>query len=190
MNHAKWTVRRSSHVRRDRWISLREDECVTPEGVVVAPYYVVEYPDWVHVVALDDHDRLLLVRQYRHGTAEFTLELPAGRIDRADADALAAGARELAEETGCAARALRLLAVHAANPANQTNRIHTVLAEGVRQVQAPSDDPRERIEVVWLSLDQAVARALSGEMQTLFQVGSLLLALAATGRTAMVNPPR
>lgn len=92
MNHAKWTVRRSSHVCRDRWITLREDECVTPEGVVVAPYYVVEYPDWVHVVALDDHDRLLLVRQYRHGTAEFTLELPAGRIDRADADALAAGA--------------------------------------------------------------------------------------------------
>ncbi len=190
MTDTKWTVRRSTYVRKDRWIALREDECVTQEGTVVAPYYVTEYPDWVHVVALDEHDHLLLVRQYRHGMGGVTLELPAGRIDPADADAVAAGARELIEETGCAAARLRLLGMHWANPANQSNRIHTVLAEGVRQVRAPDDDPRERIELLRVPLDRALAMAMSGEMPTLFQIGSLLLALVETGRMAGLTAPR
>jgi 8-oxo-dGDP phosphatase len=182
LSEQKWTVLKSSYVLKDGWIAVRADRCLTDEGVVVEPYYVVEYPDWVHVVALDDEDRLLLVRQYRHGMADFTLELPAGKIDPEDADAMTAGARELREETGYASDRMSLLSVHWANPANQNNRIHTVLAEGVRHVQAAHDDPHERVEVVWLPLDEAIAKVRSGEMPTLFQIGSLLLALLETGR--------
>jgi 8-oxo-dGTP pyrophosphatase MutT (NUDIX family) len=188
MSIDRWTVRRSGYVRKDRWIALREDECVTAEGEVIAPYYVVEYPDWVHVVAFDQDNRLLLVRQYRHGSGEITLELPAGKIDAEDRDPVEAGARELAEETGCEARELRLLGAHYANPANQNNRIHTVLAEGVRQTSAPKDDPGERVDSVWVSLDEALRLARSGGMPTLFQVGSLLLALEQTGR--LTRPSR
>jgi 8-oxo-dGDP phosphatase len=178
----KWTVRRSSYVRNDRWIGLREDECVTAAGAVVAPYYVVEYPDWVQVAAFDDEDRVLLVRQYRHGSGEITLELPAGRIDPEDRDAAAAGARELFEETGCEATSITLLSVHWANPATQSNRIHTVLAEGVRQTGEPKHDPTEEVEAVWLPIDEAVGMAMRGELPHLAQVGSLLLALRQSGR--------
>jgi 16S rRNA processing protein RimM len=47
----KWRVTASRQVHKDRWISLRADDCVTDEGAVVAPFYVLEYPDWVDVVA-------------------------------------------------------------------------------------------------------------------------------------------
>jgi 8-oxo-dGTP pyrophosphatase MutT (NUDIX family) len=170
-----YKVLRSRHVLETPWISVREDAFVTPEGVVHEPYYVVEYPDWVHVVAIDDARRLLLVRQYRHGMGGETLELPAGKIDATDAGPEAAAARELLEETGCAARRLRLIATHWANPANQNNRIFTVLAEGVTPIQAAADDPHERVETVWTPLDRAVETAKA--MPALFQSGSLLLAL-------------
>ncbi|PWB82401.1 MAG: NUDIX hydrolase, partial [Methylocystaceae bacterium] len=43
-----WEVRASRRLLHDRWISLRADHCVTQRGVVLDPYYVLEYPDWVH----------------------------------------------------------------------------------------------------------------------------------------------
>lgn len=176
MSEDGYRVLGSRHVLETPWIAVREDAFVTPEGVVHQPYYVVEYPDWVHVVAVDDARRLLLARQYRHGMGAITLELPAGKIDADDAGPEAAAARELLEETGCAARSLRLIGTHWANPANQNNRIFTVLAEGVHPVRAPVDDPHERVETEWRPLDQAVEIAKA--MPALFQSGSLLLALA------------
>jgi 8-oxo-dGTP pyrophosphatase MutT (NUDIX family) len=166
----------SRRVLETPWITVREDAFVSPEGVVHSPYYVAEYPDWVHVVAVDDARRLLFVRQYRHGSGAVTLELPAGKIDESDASPEAAAARELLEETGCAARSLRLIGTHWANPASQNNRIFTVLAEGVHQVQAPLDDPHERVETEWRPLDRALETARA--MPALFQAGSLLLALS------------
>jgi len=99
-------VTRSRHVYRDRWISVRADDCVTASGVEVKPFYVLEYPDWVHVVAVDRYDHILLVRQYRHGLGEVSLELPGGMMDRMDVDPVAAGMRELLEETGTGAKRL------------------------------------------------------------------------------------
>ena len=66
----KWRVTGSRYVHKDRWIAVRADDCVTEDGVSVAPYYVLEYPDWVEIVALDADDNLLLVRQYRHGVGD------------------------------------------------------------------------------------------------------------------------
>lgn len=177
MSDDGYRVLSSRHVLETPWIAVREDAFAAPDGTVHSPYYVVEYPDWVHVVAVDDARRLLLVRQYRHGMGAMTLELPAGKIDPADAGPLQAASRELLEETGCAARTLRLMGAHWANPANQNNRIFTVLAEGVSRVQAPLDDPHERVESVWTPL--AEARATAQAMPALFQAGSLLLALDA-----------
>ena len=68
---------------------MRADDCETASGIAVSPYYIVEYPDWVQVVAIDQHDHVLLVRQYRHGLGEFSLELPAGNMDAPERDPLA-----------------------------------------------------------------------------------------------------
>jgi 8-oxo-dGTP pyrophosphatase MutT (NUDIX family) len=57
---------------------------MTPSGVAIAPFYLLEYPDWVHVIAIDTDDHVLLVRQYRHGYGGPNLELPGGVVDAAD----------------------------------------------------------------------------------------------------------
>ncbi|MGR4865511.1 NUDIX hydrolase [Caulobacter sp. LARHSG274] len=182
----KWRVTASRYVHKDRWIAVRADDCVTEEGVSIAPYYVLEYPDWVHVVALDAAHNVLLIRQYRHGLGDFSLELPAGAMDAADADPLAAAARELLEETGHAGD-LSLVGRTAPNPAIQTNQIHTVVARNIVHVAAPADDPTERIELLWVPASEAIRLALDGEMVTAIQVASLLAGLVHAG-VATIKP--
>jgi 8-oxo-dGTP pyrophosphatase MutT (NUDIX family) len=180
----KGRVTGSRYVHKDRWIAVRADDCVTEDGVSVAPYYVLEYPDWVEIVALDADDNLLLVRQYRHGIADFSIELPAGGMDPSDADPCTAAARELLEETGCAGD---MVWVGDARPNASThaNRAHIVLARNVVRVAAPKNDPTERIEPFWVPAAEALRMALAGELDVGMHVGSLLRGLAHAGVVTM-----
>ncbi len=175
----KWKVHRSRHIFRDRWVSLRADDCVTPSGVEVAPYYVLEYPDWVHVVAVDAGDHVLLVRQYRHGYGGPTLELPGGVVDASDDSPATATARELAEETGYAAEKLRLLASLSPNPATHTNRVHVVLAQPAFCAGPATPELSEEIALVRVPAAEAVTMALGGDMVHAQHVGMLMIGLNA-----------
>lgn len=180
-----WTVKTSRDVIRDRWIGLRADDCVTADGVEVAPYYVLEYPDWVHVVALDDEDHIILVEQYRHGYGGMSLEVPAGAIDRDDSSPVAAAARELEEETGYVAERWRSFGKHSPNPATHTNFCHTVLAQGVRLSGRMLNDPTEQIKVVRVPVKEAIRLAADGTITNAMQIASLALALSAIGKWSL-----
>ncbi|WP_262296308.1 NUDIX hydrolase [Microvirga sesbaniae] len=176
-----WTVNRSRHIFRDRWVSLRADDCVTSSGTEIAPFYVLEYPDWVHVVAIDSEDHVLLVQQYRHGYGGLTLELPGGVLDTTDSDPVAAAARELMEETGYAAETLRLLASLSPNPATHTNRVHVVLGHPVRFIKPATPEASEDIALVRVPAAEAAAMALRGELTHAQHTGLLMIGLKAAG---------
>ncbi|MGB0581764.1 MAG: NUDIX domain-containing protein, partial [Limisphaerales bacterium] len=80
-----WTVSESRHVVTSPWMNLRADVCETADGVKLDPFYVMEAPDWVHIVPFDSDDRLLVTRQYRHGNEQIQWEIPCGMVDEADA---------------------------------------------------------------------------------------------------------
>ena len=185
----KWRVTASRYVQKDHWIALRADDCVTEDGVPIAPYYVLEYPDWVEVVALDVDDNVLLVRQYRHAMGGFTIELPAGGMDPTDTDPSVAAARELLEETGCAG-VVSYVGEARPNAGTHTNRVHTLLARDAVQVAEPKDDPAERIERFWVPAAEAVRMALAGELVVAMHVASLLRALVHAGVATVALPPR
>lgn len=126
---------------------VREDQAEHPRTGSVRPYVCLESPDWVNVVALTDDGQLVLVRQWRHGTRRFELELPAGVIEEGETPEQAA-ARELREETGYTAERWSRLGAVAPNAAFQDNRCYTVLAEGCRKTAETSFDEGEDIEVV------------------------------------------
>lgn len=185
----RWTVSRSHYVVRDQWVTLRADDCTTASGVEVAPFYVLEYPDWVHVVALDSDNHVLLVRQYRHGFGGSTLELPGGVMDATDESPVITAARELAEETGYTAQTLNLLASLSPNPATHTNRVHVVLARPALLTGRPAPDPAENITLVRMPLNDAVQMALRGEMMHAQHVGLLMIGLQAAGLLAPALQP-
>lgn len=109
-------------------------------------FIVIESRDWINVIARTPSGDLVLVKQFRFGTESFTLELPGGMCDP-DETPLRAAKRELREETGYEAEKWIPLGYVEPNPALQTNRCHTFLAEGAIKVGELKLDEHERIEV-------------------------------------------
>jgi 8-oxo-dGTP pyrophosphatase MutT (NUDIX family) len=179
----RWRTVRSETLLKDRWIDLRADHCITPDGVEISPYYVLSYPDWVHVVAITSAASLVLVRQYRHAAGQSLLELPGGAVDAGDASLEEAARRELVEETGFTAPRWELISSLHPNPATHTNRVHGFLALDARSERPQSLDAGEGDLTVELHDIPAVLDGLrSGMLGQAMHVSLLLLALAAAGR--------
>ncbi|MDP9178998.1 MAG: NUDIX hydrolase, partial [Gemmatimonadota bacterium] len=84
MTIALWNTVDSIVTYKDRWLTVRSDRCVTADGAIIAPYHVLEYPDWVHIIALTVRNEIVLVEQYRHAVGAILTELPAGSMEPAD----------------------------------------------------------------------------------------------------------
>lgn len=183
-----WTTTHSEILIEDRWIRLRADRLQNRDGLEIAPWYVLDYPDWCVVVALTEDQRLVLVRQWRHGAQSWSLELPSGVIDREDADPMAAARRELLEETGHGGGAWRYLYAGHANPALQTNRLHVVLATGIRPVAPATPEPTELISVECLSVAAVLEGLQRGLIGQAMHVGAICMGLAAAGCIKLETP--
>jgi 8-oxo-dGTP pyrophosphatase MutT (NUDIX family) len=121
----------------------------------------VGHPGAAAVVALDAAGRLCMVRQYRHGIADFLWEIPAGKLDPGEAPE-ACAVRELAEETGIAAQRWTSLGQYLPAPGIFTELIHLYLARDL-SVGAPAPDADEDLELQWLPLSDALAKVQRGE---------------------------
>ncbi len=108
--------------------------------------------DWVNVVALTSDGRLLLVKQYRHGTDAVTIEIPGGAVDPGEDPAVAA-ARELEEETGFRPGTLSLLGRVEPNPAFIDNSCWTYLALSCTEDGTLQPDGTEEIEISSTTVD-------------------------------------
>ncbi|MBB3656710.1 8-oxo-dGTP pyrophosphatase MutT (NUDIX family) [Rhizobium sp. BK650] len=178
-----WKVLETRTILQDRWLNLRADDCLTPDGVTISPYYVMSYPDWVNIVAITPDDRLLLVRQYRHAAAKFFLEIPGGGLDERDTDTEKAARRELEEETGYIAQNWQLISSLYPNPASHTNRLHTYLATGAeRRYEQRLDAGEEGLTVHALPIAEVLDGLQTGLIGQALHVSSILLALQTAGR--------
>ncbi|PDT28743.1 DNA mismatch repair protein MutT [Rhizobium sp. L9] len=161
-----WSVTASRITYEDRWIRLRSDDCVTAEGIVVAPFHVLDYPDWINVIPLMPDGRVLLTREYRHGRAEIVLGLVAGGVEPADIEAgdaaMAAARRELREETGYDASTFVKLLTSYPNAANHSNIVTSWLAFGLNRSGEPSFDPGEKVDMLFADLADILADLRSG----------------------------
>jgi ADP-ribose pyrophosphatase len=137
-------------------------------------FVVIQSPDWVNVLALTVEGRLVLVRQFRFGVADFSLEIPGGVMDPGE-DPIAAGLRELREETGYGGAHARLLGSVHPNPAIQSNRCHFVLVDGVETGHALEWDVDEEIEIVTAPVEEVLALARNGGITHALVLNALFL---------------
>lgn len=148
--------------------------------------FLLDTLDWANVVALTDADELLLVNQYRHGSGAFSLEIPGGVIDPGE-EPMAAIVRELREETGHQAESVQEVAAINPNPALFTNRCHTFLATGCREVGPVQQDDGEDLEVIKLPRWELRERVLGGEVYNAVVLSALYLCDQYLGREG--RPP-
>lgn len=181
MSVTPWTPGPRRELARTRVLTLFEQrfECVDhPERS--GEFTVIECVDWVNVAALTPQRELVLIEQFRFGTAENTLELPGGMIDPGE-DPVAAGVRELLEETGYAGPGARRVATLDANPAILTNRVFTVLVEDAVRTAEPSLDEHEQISVRTVPLADVPAMIGRGEITHTVVIAGLLCVLDELG---------
>ncbi len=152
-------------VRRDTWR--------VPSGRT-HDFEVVETPDAVVIVPIDDDGNVLMVRQHRVGTDHVLLELPAGGIDKGETPEEGAQ-RELREETGHAAGRLRPLIDFWTVPGFGTERMYAFLATDLREDPLPADED-EGLTLERMPFAEAVAAARDGRIPDVKSIAALLLA--------------
>ena len=109
MPNRSWTLLGSRDVSDERIFRLRHDRYRFEPNGVERDFVVMDTPSWVNVVPVTAEGRVVLIRQYRHGIRDVTIEMPGGMIDPGESPE-AAARRELQEETGYTAESLRFLA--------------------------------------------------------------------------------
>ncbi|WP_018615022.1 NUDIX hydrolase [Segetibacter koreensis] len=150
----KWETISSEYIFRDTWLYARKDRCIRPDGKIVDPYYVMEYPDWVTGLALTKDEKVILVRQYRHALGEVCLELPGGCVDKTDKNFEEAIRREFLEETGYSFETAEYLGRSSANPSTNSNTLHMFLLLGGEKVQSQQLDANEEIDILIVSFEE------------------------------------
>ena len=128
-----WTILESEYLIRRPWLTARKDRVRLPNGVENEEYYVLEYPDWVNVVALTRDGHFLMERQYRHGLQLTCYEICAG-VCEAGETPLESAQRELYEETGYGGGTWTPWMDISANASTMTNLTHCFLATDVEPV--------------------------------------------------------
>ncbi|WP_243794115.1 NUDIX hydrolase [Saccharopolyspora gloriosae] len=177
----------STDVYVGKILALRADEVAMPGGGR-ARREVVEHLGAVSVVALDEHDQVVLIHQYRYPMGRRLWELPAGLLDVADEDPLRTAQRELAEEVGLAAESWSVLADIASSPGFTDQSERVFLASSLTDVGRPVATGDEEADLVIrrFPFDEAVRMVFSGEIVNAPAVAGLLAAHAV--RTGAVEP--
>jgi ADP-ribose pyrophosphatase len=170
---------------------VREDVELGAAGTVTREY--LDHPGAVAIVALDDADRVLLLRQYRHPVRAFLWEVPAGLLDVEGEPPRDAAARELAEEADLAAVRWDVLVDFTTTPGASNEALRVFLARDLSPV--PHHELHRRtgeeadMEQAWVPLDEAVALVLGGGVHNPSAVVGILAAAASrAGGWASLRP--
>ncbi len=171
-----WPLVGSERVFDAGLFSVTRDRASSPRTGGQHDFYLLHMVDWLMAVPLTVEGKLVMVRQYRHGSRAASLELPGGLHDAENEEPDAGAARELEEETGFAGGKLSMLGQLRPQPALMSNRIWIYLAKDVCKTREARPDAGEDIEVVLLETQDARRRVASGEIDNAMTVAALALA--------------
>ncbi len=167
-----WKVLDSEYLIKRPWLTARRDKVELPDGRIIEEYYVLEYPDWVNVIAITEDGQIIMERQYRHALGINSIELPCGVMENGE-EPLEAAKRELLEETGYGGGEWSKLMTIAPNPSSMTNLTHCFLAVGVKKIAEQSLDATEELSVHLMSEAEVKALLENGEVLQALMIAPL-----------------
>lgn len=168
--HRPWKVLNSKNILHlGPWLSVRQETVELPSGKQIPTWFVLEFPDWINVIALTKEGEFVMIDQYRHALGETHYELVAGVVDKGETP-LHAAQRELLEETGFGGGEWSEFMVLSPNPTNHNNLSYTFLAIGVERLSQPHQEETEDIRTHIMS---------STEVRSLLEQGEIVQALHA-----------
>jgi ADP-ribose pyrophosphatase len=169
----QWTVLEPAKVVwANDWIKILGVPVRLPTGVETQ-FYMMDAPDGVAVLAVDDQRRAILTRQYRPALGKIVLELPAGQVETGEPHS-GTGLREVAEETGIHIKDMQYLGSFYRNPAKDTGSMHVYFARAAG-LASPQQERFECLEPIRVPIDDLFARILNYEIQDVTTVFAALM---------------
>jgi len=169
-----WELVESHEDRSYGLFSVSINRCRSPRTGNVHEFQVLRSPDWVAVVALTSDDKMVMVRQFRHGTRELSLEPPGGLV-KGGKTPEQSGLEELEEETGYRASSLELLGWMHPMPALFTNRLYVYLARDCQPTGRLDPDETEEVETVLVPVQEVREYVRSGKIRCGVMIAALHL---------------
>ena len=164
LKNRKWKVLQSERIiNKGTWLNVRQEKVQLPSGNIVPEWFVLEFPDWVNVIAITKEGDFVMEDQYRHAIGETHFEIVAGVVDPGETP-LEAAKRELSEETGFGGGEWRLFMELSPNPTNHTNKSYTFLATGVERQTEQHQEASEDIHVDILTREEVRELLRSGQI--------------------------
>ena len=189
-----WEVRKRVELGRGRVSAFVDETIATPSGEVITRQYLT-HPGAVAVVCWDEeHDTIVVVRQYRHPVRYELVEIPAGLLDMAGEDHVAAARRELAEEAELAAGRWNVLVDITTTPGACEESLRIYLARDPRNTSRPDgfvlEGEEAHMRSEWVQREDLVEAVLAGQCQSPTLVAGILALETArlSGRIDQLRP--
>lgn len=164
LENRKWKVLTSEKLlNKGTWMNLRMEKVQLPSGAIVPEWFVLEFPDWVNVIAITKDGHFVMEDQYRHALGQTHYELVAGVVDPGETP-LEAAKRELSEESGYGGGEWELFLTASPNPTNHTNMSYTFLATGVEKTSDQHQEPTEDIHVDVFTREEVLELLHTGQI--------------------------
>ena len=176
-----WKQVSTEYLVQESWFKFRRDEVLKSNGSVMPAYYVLEYSNWASVFPVTTDGKVILVRQYRYGIGQWSIEVPGGIMDPHETDPLEAGKRELLEETGYTCKEITQVAVVAPNPATANNLMYCFLATGCELTHQQEFDEHEELEVMLVSIPELKQMLRENKILQSLHVTTMMYALEKLG---------
>ena len=171
-----WKIVDSQLAMDCKVFSVYRERVISPRTRKEVEIYRLTSNNWVNIIPITPEGNIVMVKQYRHGTRSFTLEVPGGLIDDSDTSPVEAGKRELLEETGYTSDHIELVGGMAPQPAIFNNILYTCVARDVRKVAEQNLDEGEDIDIKILSPSEIKDLISEGVINHALVIASLALA--------------
>ena len=176
-----WQQISSEYLVEESWFKFRKDQVLKSNGEIMPAYYVLEYTNWATVFPVTTDGKVILVKQYRYGLGQWSIEVPGGIMDAHETNPLEAGKRELLEETGYSCKEIVQVAVVAPNPATANNLMYCFLATGCELTHQQEFDEHEELEVMLVTIAELKQLLRENKIIQSLHVTAMMYALEKLG---------
>ncbi len=159
-----WETIKTDVLLDDFHVTVRRNQVQLPDGAVIDDFYTVTIPDAAMVAAITADGDILLKKEYRYACGTEVIECPAGMFNSDEKEPLVVAKRELLEETGYTSDTWEYLGGTWESTSKLTNTMHLFLAKDCVKVSKQHLDQNEHLEVVKVSLQDAVDMVMKGSI--------------------------
>ena len=160
-----WKVKNTEKLIENRWLTVKKESVVLPNGEHIEDFYSVTIPDAAAIVAITDDEKIVLKKEYKHATGEELIEVPASMFEPEEKDGLTVAKRELLEETGYTSEEWEYLGDTVESSSKLTNRMHIYLAANCKKIAEQSLDKTEELDVMVIPFEKAIEMVMTNEIK-------------------------